>query len=106
MNKQIEEMANIVHDADAEVIFGMLKAQPDDFVGRALPRQVYIAKALYNAGYRKASVGNWVDVYNGKYANQLYKCSVCGMPAYGDGKIWFLTKFCPSCGADMRGEVQ
>lgn len=52
----------------------------------------------------KVAVGKWVDAYDGRYANQLYKCSVCGEPAYGNGKVWFLSKFCPSCGADMKGE--
>ena len=50
----------------------------------------------------KVPVGNWVDQYKGKYANALYKCSVCGETAYGNGKVWFLSKFCPSCGAKME----
>jgi rubrerythrin len=45
--------------------------------------------------------GEWEDIYKGKYANCLYKCSVCGEPAYGNGKVWFFSKFCPSCGAKM-----
>ena len=100
MNKQIEEMALALSEGGCGKECDCI--QGDKFNCHLL----HSASVLYNAGYRKASMGNWVDVYNGKYANQLYRCSVCGNPAYGDGKIWFLTKFCPSCGADMRGEVQ
>lgn len=63
-----------------------------------------VAEALYNAGYRKQGEGEWVDKYNGKYANQLYKCSVCGSTAHSDDRgHWFLTPYCPSCGAKMGG---
>lgn len=95
MNNQIEEMANIVHDADAKIIYDMVKAKPDDFVGRALPRQVYIAKALYAEGYRKAS-----DVENAIYAviekdfslaiERLKKAKlnlIGDMRIYADGKL-------------------
>ena len=114
MNKQIEEMTKImnetcnIYDEQGNHVrnkCGECDCWSDDN-HCCCSYNSKEAEALYNAGYRKVSVGNWVDVYNGKYANQLYKCSVCGAPAYGDGKIWFLTKFCPSCGADMKGEVQ
>ena len=52
----------------------------------------------------KVPVGRWIDAYDGRYANMLYKCSVCGEAAYGNGKVWFFSKFCPSCGAKMKGE--
>ena len=106
MNKQIEEMMEVVHDAEVDYFHTMVTGDIDDIIDGVASRDEIVATALYNAGYRKASVGKWVDVYNGKYANQLYKCSVCGESAYGNGKVWFLSKFCPSCGADMRGEVR
>ena len=65
-----------------------------------------MATALYNAGYRKQSEGEWVDQYHGEYANQLYKCSVCGETAYGDGYRWFLSQYCPNCGARMGGGAE
>lgn len=55
--------------------------------------------------------GLWEDRYGGKYANPLYECSRCGIPALyecvmnvlGHEKIvQKLTDFCPHCGADMR----
>ena len=65
-----------------------------------------LAEILYNAGYRKQSEGEWVDQYQGKYDNQLYKCSECGETAFHDEKRWFLTHYCPNCGAKMKGGVQ
>lgn len=62
--------------------------------------------ALYDAGYRKQSEGEWVDQYHGEYANQLYKCSVCGGKAHNDEDRWFLTPFCPNCGARMGGGAE
>lgn len=65
-----------------------------------------LAEALYNAGYRKQSEGEWKDQYQGMYVNQLYKCSVCGETAFHDDERWFLTNFCPNCGAKMKGGVE
>ena len=48
--------------------------------------------------------GKWKDQYQGMYANQLYKCSVCGETAFHDDERWFLTNFCQNCGAKMDGE--
>ena len=57
--------------------------------------------------------GEWVDRYGGKYANQLYECSVCkefapdkvGIDVLGSQTIgWALTPYCPNCGAKMDGK--
>ena len=64
----------------------------------------WLATEAYNAGYRKQREGEWKDQYQGMYVNQLYKCSVCGETAFHDDKRWYLTKFCPNCGAKMKGE--
>ena len=45
--------------------------------------------------------GKWVDKWGGKYANQSYRCSVCGEHAFEDGKRWYLSDYCPNCGAKM-----
>ena len=63
-----------------------------------------IAEAVYNANYRKQREGEWIDQYQGKYANQLYKCSICGDTAFNDDKRWFLTPYCHNCGAKMKGD--
>ena len=112
-DNKIKEMAKIIHQSknkdkpclDEE--YGGWACLTCDYLEKGYCQQdVEVATGLHNAGYYKVPVGNWVDTYKGQYANQLYRCSVCGKPAYGDGKIWFLTKFCPSCGANMKGEVQ
>ena len=51
--------------------------------------------------------------FNNKYDNQVYVCSECGEKAYIKfvlnelGNTTYtqaLTPFCPTCGADMRGD--
>lgn len=46
--------------------------------------------------------GEWIETYDEMV------CSKCHMPPITkeeeNGKIEILTKYCPNCGADMRGE--
>ena len=63
------------------------------------------AEALYNAGYRKQSEGEWIARHHmsrssrGRYTSyHTYTCGVCGK-ANGRQK----TPFCPHCGAKMKG---
>ena len=44
--------------------------------------------------------GKWIDITNYESLDEEYKCSVCGYELYYS----YPTKFCPNCGADMRGE--
>jgi hypothetical protein len=62
------------------------------------------AEALYNAGYRKQKEGEWIRRYSNhtdhlgtfkKYDGDF--CSVCG-------ELGGFSKFCPDCGARMKGE--
>ena len=64
-----------------------------------------IAEHLYNAGYRKQSVGEWV---RGKTNYRTLFCSKCGSPKpYRKLKagyhLLFDAKYCPNCGAKMKG---
>ena len=119
MNKQIEEMAKFMleksNSANAEPIFtaedGTVAVLGENMtkVLDAILEQAFIpflAECLVKEGYRKASDGEWVDQYKGKYANALYKCSACGGTARIDQitSKWILTSFCPHCGAKMKGE--
>lgn len=56
----------------------------------------------------KAREGEWIDQYKGKYANALYKCSICNNAAHINELTskWILTPFCPSCGAKMKYESE
>ena len=97
--KQIEEMAEILEAAKINAL-ATIGSLNDGF-------GMWYATALYNVGYRKQSVGEWVDKYHGKYANQVYKCSVCGDTAHSDGRgHWFLTPYCHNCGAKMGGGAE
>ena len=62
-----------------------------------------VCETLYTAGYRKQSEGEWVEK-NVFFA--IYKCSICGAEnSYKDGHA-FLSKFCPNCGAKMKGGAE
>ena len=63
------------------------------------------AEALYNAGYRKQKDGEWIKVIN------HIECSECHYRApYKKIKAGYhlqdLTRFCPNCGAKMKGGEQ
>lgn len=96
--KQIEEMVKDISGVSEFAILGLNNA----FIKVRVACET-IAERLYNAGYRKQSEGEWVDQYQGKYDNQLYKCSECGETAFHDESRWFLTHYCPNCGAKMKG---
>ena len=98
IDKQIAEMANDYYEI-------MLKASKS-FGTMSQGVSKFYARHLYEKGYRKQSEGEWIDQYQGQYANQLYKCSVCGETAFHDDKRWFLTNFCPNCGAKMKGGAE
>lgn len=67
-----------------------------------------LAEAVYNAGYRKQSEGEWVpcDVLpadeDGEWTS--YACSMCKHTTdsyYRD--VHDLSRYCPNCGAKMKG---
>ena len=68
-----------------------------------------IVEALYNAGYRKQSEGEWVKPYKGACADPFYTCSACGAGALltqrvdNSKVVRVLTPYCPHCGAKMKG---
>lgn len=86
--KQIEEMAMTMVDSDnIEVTnaFSMLF--------------VKFAEALYNAGYRQQSGGEWLVKWRStfpQYEPSEYECSNCGY------RRTVLHKYCPKCGAKMK----
>ena len=66
------------------------------------------ATALYNAGYRKQSEGEWIgeaDGYaDGELVYDVWHCSECNH-CIDDGTddADLLPNFCPNCGAKMKG---
>ena len=80
--KQIDEMANTIYDNRPHKDVWLEDAQD-------------IAKVLYDAGYRKQSEGEWIWKSNG-YMKYLH-CSCCGKQEDWEHK------YCPNCGAKMKG---
>ena len=70
---------------------------------------------LYMEGYKagkkdfEPKQGKWIDVVNSEYPSVWhYECSEChGRPLCTPfTKEDFLSKFCPHCGAEMRGKEE
>ena len=95
--KQIEEMADILEKAKSNALatIGSMHA------GFGM----WYATALYNAGYRKQSVGEWIRVaaFNDGVLNTV-KCSACGV--YQPHGCWDYHPYCPRCGAKMKGGAE
>ena len=84
--KQIEEMSEIICDDRQKSVYS-----------------VEIAEHLYNAGYRKQSEGERISNELGGYKYAFY-CSECG---WVDGYLFNdRHKFCPNCGAKMKGGAE
>ena len=104
--EQIEEMVSIINNSDP---FYECKGTPCrncEFF--TISKNCYVAKALYNAGYRKQIEGEWVkrlDEYDCEYA----QCSCCKEDFYdatGEDTIDMFYNFCPNCGAHMKGGAE
>ena len=82
--KQIEEMAKIILEENGGLIPDYYR--PD-------------AEALYNAGYRKQSEGEWEKrtfiIFDSEKVG--YRCSECNTTWDAN------TNYCPNCGARMSG---
>ena len=95
--KQIEEIARV-----------MCGGCPDGHEClHSLCADWYRAEALYNAGYRKQSEGEWMSYISPVClsGDLYYKCSICGTndPYQHTTKR---AKFCPNCGAKMKGGAE
>ena len=92
--KQIEEMAKIIYDAD------ILCDTCGDGTGSYCSDA--IASLLYNAGYRKQSEGEWVHTDKAQHWHGQDECSECGFHDKKRNDLSHLN-FCPNCGAKMKG---
>ena len=65
-----------------------------------------IAQTLYNAGYRKQSVGEWVTL--DECANEGVYCSACHKKVYKKdyANVKARSPYCPNCGAKMKGGAE
>ena len=95
MNKQIEEMAVDL------CLIDTCKHLPQEDCNKT--NCAYCeAEALYNAGYRKQVVGEWLHA--GMF-DDMAKCSVCGLIDHSLNEVYSrgTYKYCPNCGARMSG---
>ena len=100
--KQIEEMAKILANHRG---FGCDNEDCCD-----MSCQVYkvgclpykFAEALYNAGYRKQSEGEWIVDYDS--GSVVLSCSLCDEHYWVENEADKKPNFCPNCGAKMKGE--
>ena len=92
--KQIEEMAKIICKPTAN------KGNCEKCGFKKSCSKFDDATDLYNAGYRKQSEGEWTrsDEFEERYG-YLYKCSACEA-------LCFVGKYCPNCGAKMKGGAE
>lgn len=87
---QIEEMAKI--------LCGMKNGCDGCMWSKEYCNERNYAEDLYNAGYRKQNVGEWIRI-----GQDSSKCSLCGKEHNGGMSIAY---FCPNCGARMRGGAE
>ena len=95
---QIEEMAQFLA-VISHLECGKKPCEECKWLGRGNDKadctDYLIAEHLYNAGYRKQNVGEWIRI-----GQDSSKCSLCGKEHNGGMTIAY---FCPHCGVRMRG---
>ena len=106
--KRIEEMAKVIHKADENCV-SCFPISMSECLSKHGRFRLNAAIELYNAGYRKQSVGEWiyhecVSSYDGIKSG--YCCSRCN--AFVDEDVFdadeFHKVYCGNCGAKMKGE--
>mgnify|MGYP001032998673 CR=1 FL=1 len=102
MNEQIEEMSEILRYEDC-IDVGITECRKFDDCN------VCKATRLYNAGYRKQSESVWstsviFDVPAQKIVNYGHVCQSCFYSC--KSKSPHGHKFCPNCGAHMKGGAE
>ena len=89
--KQIEEIRNII-ETDCDFV-----CEKCEFDEKEHCFIHYCSTAIYNAGYRKQSEGEWIKDEKSKFEHR-YNCPVCNYRLLG-----IPTNYCPNCGAKMKG---
>ena len=104
--KQIEEIRNII-ETDCDFV-----CEKCEFDEKEYCFIHYCSTAIYNAGYRKQSEGEWIltgtfkSTFPLPVADLHTACSICRWfpPKYStDYKEY---NFCPHCGAKMKGGAE
>jgi rubrerythrin len=97
MNEQIEHIAKVIHDSDIADI-NTFPISMSECLARHGARRTGAAMALFKAGYRKQSEGEWLENEDDFWV----MCSECGTEFLDDQiGITNTYKYCPYCGAKM-----
>lgn len=101
--KQIEEMAKI--------LCGMKNGCDGCMFSKVYCNERNYAEEIYNAGYRKQNVGEWVaypdehEICATEFVCSNCKDSFC-TNEMTDWQFIETMKFCPNCGARMKGGAE
>lgn len=115
--KQIEEMSEDI----ARMLCEIYRPNCDEYEPHTCSK-CYVnstpigcfVEILYNAGYRKQSEGVWIYNPDGiDWGLGAWQCSLCScnnhnLPQDKDTNplIWAGAKYCPNCGAKMKGGAE
>lgn len=93
-NEQIEEITKVLC-AD----YGDCEGCPFKYYSTCNPKEA-AERIVTEKGYRKVERGEWIEkTHDWDFGDYIdYTCSICGIREQNK------RKFCPECGADMRGE--
>jgi hypothetical protein len=111
-------MANKKWVADARQILIDIERIYEDYYSKSYDQCVHdifnamrrIVRRNASFGFVEAVHGRWEDMYEGKYANPRFRCSVCKEKSlFKDERnvlgnwiqVQALTPFCPHCGAAL-----
>ena len=94
-NREIIELANIIAERPCDSV----DCAPCIRMGRRCNDYLKAERAIA-AGYRKQSEGEWI--IKGDYL-KIMECSACGIMT---ASIHEKTRFCPNCGARMKGGAE
>lgn len=87
--KQIEEIANVIYD------------DPNSYDTYWRSHCEQLAETIYNAGYRKHREAAWRFAGYSLTGQRAYQCTNCGFAVANIDDVNM--KFCPNCGAKMKG---
>lgn len=106
MNKQIEEISEILTEAAHKACEDIPFAPPNDDDRCIRPtmecHRCKEARALIDAGYRKKIEGEWIEHGEIGAMNNAWECSACHWKTVSFTEMRH-SKFCPNCGAKMKG---
>lgn len=101
---QVEEMCRLICNA-CEFGCGFEGGCDGGYDYKKCNNAIETALALYNADYRKQSEGEWI--IDRTPIDATFKCSKCGYSYIeADPQAETEYKFCPNCGAKMKGGAE